>query len=989
LSARVFPLALAKLKLTRLAILLLSATQIALCLDASKTLTQYAHRIWGQEEGLFQPTIYSVLQTRDGFLWLGTQDSLIRFDGVTFREFEYRDQAVLHGDLIRTLLQDRNGNLWIGSIGAGLARISPEGEFTRFGVAQGLRGVSITNLSQAKDGSIWISTEEGLGRMVDGRVRMFTHVDGLPSDGVRSSCESADGERWIAGRDFPLGKWDGLHFTRVLNETVNTLTCASDGSIWAGSDSGAVRIDSKEFRRFTVRDGLPDNAVSSLLEGPGGSIWVGTNDGVSRYSGGKFSSYGIRDGLSHSLVLSLAFDSEGSLWAGTKNGLDQLADSPVTPFTTNEGLSSNVTSAVAADRAGNLWVGTLDRGLNVFNGEGFRAITQKDGLLDNEVLSLANGPSGDVWAGTRNGITRLVSGAVSATYPLPGEEVRALYADTSGTIWAATNGGLRKFDGNQFRKIDLLSPADDGVVALAGGRTVRLFISLQNDQLIYLQKGRFNTYNFPPGTKPVDCYLVDHEHHNAWMGTLGSSLMRWQNGKISRVRVRDGLYDNRIYSILKDDHDNLWMASSKGIFRVGEKELNEFADGKRSSVLSIPFTTGQLRFECRAGVQPAACKTKDGRLWFSTTTGLVVIDPNHLSVSDSPPPVRITAFIVDGQRVGFRGNVHVKPSERNLEIHYAGLSFVSPEKVAFQYRLGGFSRTWTDAGSRRAAFFTNLPPGEFHFEVRARSAAGIWSREAAALTFTVEPRLSQRPWFLPALGLLLGGMIAAGYRARVRRLRAGFALVTAERSRIARELHDTLLQGLSGVTMQLHALWLGMTPGSKEKRILGSIVRDAGHYSAEARQSLWGLRSRNSQANIFSDRLSELARSMTSSSDIALILEIHPVSVEDRPEAEFQLLRIAREAMVNVLNHSEARHLRVGLSIENDELLLTVKDDGTGFVSERNYQALGHFGLTGMKERAAEIGAVFELESSAHGTCVSVRLPLRRNVPLSKTRQTV
>lgn len=969
--------------------MLLLACPAMWALDAGKTLTQYAHRIWGQEQGLFQPTIYSILQTRDGFLWLGTQDSLIRFDGANFREYEYRDKPVLHGDLIRTLLQDRQGNLWVGSIGGGLSEITPAGVFRRFGVNQGLRGTSVTNLSEAKDGSIWVSTEEGLGRISNGRAHMFTVSDGLPSSAVRASCEASNGTRWVAGRDFPLGLWDGSHFKQELTDPVNALACSADGSVWAGTDSGAVRIRDGQVSRFTARDGLPDNAVSSLIEGPQGNIWVGTNDGISRYRAGKFSSYRIQDGLSHSLVLSIAFDREGSLWAGTKDGLDQFFDSAVTPFTTDEGLSSNETSAVLADNEGRLWVGTLDRGLNVFDGSEFRHVDRTNGLLDDHVLSLALGTSGDVWAGTNNGVTRLRSGTVVATYAFPGEHVGALFVDLIGSVWAATGTALRKFDGSRFTKVRLPPPGAENVLALAGGRTVRLFVSDDSSRLTYLQDGTFKSYPLPAGTRPVTCFLIDHRRHNAWMGTLGSSLLRWQNGKIARVRVHDGLYDNRIYSILKDDQDNLWMASSKGIFRVGEQELNDFADGKRASVVSIPFTTGQLRFECRSGVQPAACKTRDGRLWFSTTTGLVVIDPNHLSSSEVPPPVRVTALIVDGQRVSFERPVQIQPGEKNLEIHYAGLSFISPEKVSFEYKLDGFGRAWIDAGSRRQAFFTNLPPGRFTFEVRARSAAGIWSNTAASVTFTVEPKLYQRWWFFPLVSLLLAAGVLGAYRTRVRRLRAEFALVTAERGRIARELHDTLLQGLSGVTMQLHALWLGMVPGSRERRALGSIIEDAGQYSAEARQSLWGLRSRDGSAEIFSDRIAALARAATQHSELSLILETCPCSMEHRPEAEFQLLRIAKEAISNVVKHAGAAHLRVGLAIEDDELCLTIQDDGKGFSADRDYKEIGHFGVAGMKERAAEIGAVLEIESTASGTVLSVRLPLSRNIPVAKTRQTV
>ncbi len=972
----------------RTAIALLVLAQAAWSLDPAKTLTQYAHRIWGQEEGLSQPTIYSILQTRNGFLWLGTQDGLLRFDGLNFREYTWNGETVLHGSLVRSLLEDRAGNLWVGSIGSGLARIAPGGEFTRFGTGHGLQGVVVTNLSADRDGAIWVSTEQGLGHIENGHVQMFTSSNGLPADGVRATCEGSDGTQWVAGRNSLLGKWNRSLFVPVLHDQVSSLACTGDGAVWAGTDNGVVRIGQGQQRRFTTKDGLPDNMVSSLTTGPGGEIWIGTNDGITRYNREGFSSYRTRDGLSHSVALCLAFDREGSLWAGTKNGLDQLADSAVTPFSTNERLSSNQTSAVITDLQGQLWIGTLDKGLNVFDGRRFTTVTHRDGLSADRVLALAVDHAGNVWAGTANGVTRLRSGKVIATYPLSGPEVRAIFVDDTGVVWAGTNRSLERFEGGRFHQ-ENLPAASSGVVALSGGKNVRLFVSTDDSQLHYLQDGKFSAYSLPSGTRPVVTYDIDHVRHLSWMGTLGSSLIRWRNGKTSRIRVRDGLYDNRIYSILTDDHGNLWMASSKGIFRVGEQELNDFADGRITSISSIPFSTGQLRFECRSGVQPAACRTRDGRLWFSTTTGLVVIDPNHLNSDPVPPPVRITALLVDGQRASIHDGVQIRPQEKNIEIRYAGLSFVSPEKVTFEYILDGFNRQWTEAGARREAFFTNLPPGEFHFKVRARSAAGVWSTQAASIDFAVQPRLYQRWWFFPALCLLLAGGIVAGYRARVRRLRMQFALVTAERTRIARELHDTLLQGLSGVTMQLHALWLGMPPGSKEKRVLGEIIQDAGQYSAEARQSLWGLRSKDSESPLFSDRLADLARSAVAQSGIELVLDIQPLSIEDRPEAEFQLLRVAKEAISNAVRHAQAHTLRVSLQLVDGELQMSFEDDGKGFDDEQSYDAIGHFGLTGMKERVAEIGAVLDIESSPRGTLICARLPLGRNAAAVYARQRV
>ena len=959
-------------------------------LDPTKSLGQYAHRIWAQEEGLFQPTVYSIAQTRDGFLWLGTQDSLIRFDGMRFREFGDGESTVFHHSLIKALLEDRDGNLWVGSIGAGVAEISPGGALTRFATKEGLPSDSVFCLDSGHEGDMWACTNLGLAQIAGSHIHVFTTADGLPSNQVRSTCTSSDGTRWVAGIDYGLSRFNGKRFLQYSDklispsESVTALACGNDGSVWAGIAGGLVRITEGSSHLFTQRDGLPDNEVLSLSEGPDGSIWIGADDGLARYSHGNFSAYRTRDGLSHSMVLSLYLDREGTLWAGTKNGLDQFTDGKVTPYTTNEGLLSNETGPVLEDAAGRLWIGTLGHGLDAFDGEHFHAITRRDGLNSDTILSLEAAKGGDLWVGTSRGLNRLSRGQVVASYSvrdgLSGPEVRALFFDMQGTLWAGTNEGLDRFDGVRFVRADgRRAVSGSGVVALAGGRTTRLFVSTDAPGFYSLRDSAFQSHALD-AVHAVDCYYLDHVRHIAWMGTLGSGLLRWQNGVITHLHVKDGLYDNRIYSILRDDNANFWMASSKGIFRVSEKDLDDFSAGKTHFVTSIPFSTGQLRFECQSGVQPAGYRTHDGRLWFSTNNGLVMVDPNHLGSNQSAPPVQITAAFINGRHFDAQTGLRVNPwDEKNLEIRYAGLTFVSPEKVTFRYMLEGYDKKWVDAGARREAFFTNLPPGHFNFKVMARNADGLWSAQPASLAFTVEPRLYQHIWFFPALALLIGVGVAAGYRVRIRQLNHRFELVLAERSRIARELHDTLLQGLSGITMQLQALWTRL-PIGKEKHFLGEIITDAGKCSQEARQSLWGLRTRAEKPLPFSERLVKLVKQTVNGRSIALSLEIEPVSTHEKPEFEYQLLRIAQEVISNTLSHSGATALRVQLEIQDSQISLTVTDNGSGFLPETG-QRFGHFGLIGIRERADEIDAELTVASDlGRGTSVRIRAPLSAGV---------
>ncbi len=345
-------------------------------LDPSRTLTQYSHRIWGQEEGLFQPTIYSILQSKDGYLWLGTQDSLIRFDGMRFHEMtDAAGGPVLEGSLVRSLLEDGQGTLWAGSIGNGLALIHPDGSVTRYNASNGFVANTFC-LDNDASGGVWVCGEKGLYRFDrDGQHQLIAF------NGARDTCQSPDGSRWVADNTSTLWRMQGSTRQRYPNvhlppeAGITSLSCSQDGTLWVGSGVGLLHIGGSQVRTYTTADGLPDNAISTLIEAPDGSLWIGSDDGVSRLQKGEIRAYRTSDGLSHSVVLALRFDREGNLWAGTKDGLDQFTNGRVRPYTVAEGMPSNDASAITEDSSGRLWIGTLDAGVAVFDHGRFNSIT--------------------------------------------------------------------------------------------------------------------------------------------------------------------------------------------------------------------------------------------------------------------------------------------------------------------------------------------------------------------------------------------------------------------------------------------------------------------------------------------------------------------------------------------------------------------------------------------------------------------------------------
>jgi ligand-binding sensor domain-containing protein/anti-sigma regulatory factor (Ser/Thr protein kinase) len=974
-------------------------------LDSNRTLTQYVHRIWTVQQGLPAGTIYSIWQTNDGFLWLGTQTGLERFDGVRFTGGEKSYPGMPEGLWIRTAYVDPQSALWVGTNEKGVYRFL-NGKTTHYSTDNGLTSNLIYCLVPGTQGDLWICTGDGLAHVSNGKLDLIHIRHGRAPDTIRAVCLAADGTLWVGGEapvlyEMKGGQFEGHPLHSIPSDSgVRAIACGSspgtggDASkdMWVGTTAGLLHLEGSKQRLYTDQNGLADNSVLSLTQSPDGSLWVGTRSGFSRVRGGEIESFRPEDGLSQSSVFSVFEDREGSLWVGTKHGLNQFVDGRAIPYTVNEGLPSNAAGPLLQDRSGGIWVGTLDAGLARFNGRGFTALTARQGLASNMILSLAQDSDGGVWAGTSHGLNLLRDGRVVRTFTrasgLPSDNVLCLYQDSGNTLWVGTAAGLAIYRDGHFEMVP--DAPREPVVALAGDSKGRLLFSTGRGvfRIVSEAGGRtareITTRGAP--IRAVDSIYLDPEGQ-VWLATGGGGLLLLQ-GDLDRpqmtvVWMHDGLFDSEIYGLAADDHGRLWMACSKGIFSVSRKDLLEFAAGRLKKVVSTPYSpTDALRvIECKPGVQPGLWKMQDGTLWFSTIRGLIVIDPHRSQRHAPPPPVVIENPIVNGQSIPAAKIGGLAPGQKNLEFNYTGLSFLAPTRITFRYMLEGYDKDWINAGTRRDAFYTNLPPGDFRFRVTACTVDGTCNDQGSSVEFSLAPHYYQQVWFLPLLAGLAGLAVFAVYRLRIRTLRERYDLILAERSRIARELHDTLIQGFSGVTMAMQAL-AGRLRAPEERETLDDIIRDAASCLRETRRSVAGLRGARAQrtGSGLSSSLAEAARQITETKDVRLKLKLDKGPANLPAEFEYNLLRIATEAISNAVKHSGARTIEVTLECLPESLRLSVADDGAGFEMAGNgHLRPGHYGLIGMKERAAQIGGEFEFDSApGHGTTVSVQAPLGR-----------
>jgi ligand-binding sensor domain-containing protein/signal transduction histidine kinase len=963
----------------------------ARALDPNHTLSQYLRQQWTTDNNFPGGAIEAITQTADGYLWMGTEKGLVRFDGVNFRLTSSFSE--FSGDPVSGLTTDGQGRLCVIFWGAGVLCYR-DGKFVN--LASILRRTTLEAVSswRERDGATLLTDlMDGILRVRGESVQMLASPTVLPPSLVLGMAETEDGRIW-------LGTLAGLFYfadgrttrvTGISNEKINCLLPVGDRELWVGTSKGLYRSDGTLFSRVKLPRAVAGVQVLALLRDHDGNVWAGTTRGLLRInaSGVSFSDEGDFGSVG---INTLFEDREGNLWAGGGRGLERIRDGTFVTYTLAAGSPpSKQGGPVYADRENRTWFAPDGGGLYVMK-DG-RAQALKSSLLDKEVIYSITGLKNEIWIGTQHrGLIRfeyrdgLIGGKTyTEANGLAENSVFAVYQARDGAVWAGTlTSGVSKFkDGGFVTYTTADGLASNTVSAILETRDGTIWFATPNG-LSSLSRGHWTAYTTGDGlpSNSVNC-LFEDVSGVLWIAT-SRGLAFFKSGHVQVPRDAPDSLREEAFGMSEDKEGRLWIASSDHVLRVSNQKLS-------SGVLSpaevyeygaadgLPNTTGVKRSR-------SVVADGEGRIWFSLTRGLAVVDPSHITNNSAPALPHVEAIMADGNPIAVDTLARIPSSRKRITFMYSGLSLAVPERIRFRYFLDGFDRSWSEPTAAREAVYTNLSPRLYRFRVIASNSYGQWNDSEAAISLEVDPAFWQTGWFRVSCLATFLALLWALYQLRLRQVAHQFNIRleerVIERTRIARDLHDTLLQSFHGLLLRFQTV-SNLLPAGEPKQKLDSAIDRAAQAITEGRDAVQGLRSSTVETNDLALALNTLGEELAGDESNPNSAKFH-VAVEGtprnlRPLLRDEVYRIAGEALRNAFRHAQAGRIEVEIRYDERQLRLRMRDDGKGIdpklLSSEDGRA-GHYGLHGMRERAKVVGGKLAVWSELDsGTEVELSIP--------------
>ena len=951
-------------------------------------LAGYTRRVWQVSDGLPEQTVQAFAQTPDGYLWIGTTGGLVRFDGATFTVFDRQNTPALHENSVFCLMVSRDGSLWIGTEGGGLLRYS-NGVFRAWTAREGLSNDFVRTILEDAGGTIWAGTDNGLLRLDEDH---FVRVDGspdIPSLAVHALYQDRSGRIWVGGSRLLSFKGSAVTEYALRGEAsqnrVKSIIQTRDGTMWVGTVSGLNRMPpgQTQFERVSGIVGT----VRVLRQTPDGVLWIGTiGHGAFQSSGETLTSVAAPALLPSNTVLNFFEDNEQDFWIGTQAGMVRLTKGQANIVPLPKANDSDF-GTIYQDRDGSYWIGSTSL-FRMVNG----VIAQQTlpGIKGTHVRSVYRDRSGALWVGTDgDGVYRIANGStthLTTAGGLSNNFVRAMTQDQDGSIWVAADEGLNHIFCCAPRPRIVSYQMRDGLAyfstrALLEDAGGDLWVGTDRG-LNHMRAGKFLSDAATRALADMKVWAIHEDTDGTlWFGTRNNGLFRFHSGKLAQFSSADGLPSNAIYQILEDGEGHLWISGPNGVELLNRHELDAQANSYPRHLALTFYSTADMaaNTEIYGGTQPSGCITVASDVWFPSNLGPIHIVPSERTTLP-PPPLHIQSVLADGRSLAIAEPVVLRPGSSRLEVGFTPIQLRSQDGLRYRYMLAPFEKSWSQPTSTRTADYTNLPAGRYRFRVQTFEVSNPNAVSEAAILIVQKPLFYRTWWFLLICAALVALLTYAIYQYRLRQIRSRFGAVLEERSRVAREMHDTVIQGCTGVSALLEAVSMDDVQSEAGSGLMDVARVQLRSTIDEAREAIWNLRESDGNTSQLGENLETMARQVGEEFHLPVTCAVAGTPFPVSHPVAHDLLMVAREAVYNSMLHGKPSHVDVKLTYRSRELLLRLQDDGCGFDPQQPDRTNGHhFGLRGMKERVERSGGKFRLTTApGKGVHIEAQMPRQR-----------